>query len=90
MSGLKLPPTSDFEKKLAVMLAMELPVARRNHDAGAALMETLINNLALTIAVLTAGDEKLMSEILEGASAMLFEAAAQKATTGKLIGGKLG
>jgi hypothetical protein len=65
-----------FGDRLSGLCAIELAAAKGNPDRAAEMIERLLNSLAFTISIACGGDAKGMGEMLQGAEAYLYEAAA--------------
>ena len=74
-----------FSEELARLCAKELPHARSDNERGAEFVEALASQLALGVAVLAEGRPEHISELLEGASSYMFEAASAKAPFGQFM-----
>ena len=64
-----------FGDRLSGLCAMELAAAKGDADVSGEMIERLLNSLAFTIAISCKGNAKAMDEMLEGATAYLYEAA---------------
>jgi hypothetical protein len=73
---------SDFNTKLTMLIMQEAdnkPLSGgMTAEKSGEIVEALARQLGTHIALVTGGDAKHMSEFLEGASAYMFEAAAEK------------
>lgn len=65
-----------FADQLSGLCAIELAASKGSPERAGEMIERLLNSLAFTIAIASRGDAKGMSEMLQGAEAYLYEAAA--------------
>jgi hypothetical protein len=74
-----------FADKLSALCAMELSDAQGDPERIGEMIERLINSLSFTIAIAAKGDPRGTSDMLEGAQAYLFSAAASHAKMGEFM-----
>jgi hypothetical protein len=78
---------SDFQDKLAVLLSVETARGRRDPERMATLIGSLVDGLALAIAIATIGNGREPDELLEGISVQLVEGVADKAPMAQFLAG---
>lgn len=90
----ELPPTFGtlpkqrvpFSDRLSGLCAMELAGAHGDAARIGEMIERLISSLAFTIAIAAKGNPKAVDEMLKGAEAYLYEAAASHQKAAQLLG----
>jgi len=77
---------SNFTARLSALTSAEMAAARGDGERLATMFERLLHSAGFTIAMMADGDKKRMDELLTGAESYLYEAAAEHAPVGKLLG----
>lgn len=79
--------TSPFSDKLANLLAVELPLARRDPERISEMIERIASGLGLTIAVAAGGDPQRIDTMIEGATAYAHSEAVDRSKLARVLTG---
>lgn len=74
-----------FADKLSALVAMEMSQAHGNHNRQAALLEGLARKVGFSIAIMARGNPEAANNLLEGATAYIYEEASRLAKFGELM-----
>lgn len=76
---------ADFSTELSLLSTREYTAGKNDQDRLATMFERLIGSAAFTIAMMAEGDPQKMGELLAGAEAYLYEAAAGHAEMARFL-----
>ncbi len=79
---------TDFADKLANLLSLELPLARRDPDRMGEMIERLAAGIGFTIAIATGGDPQRTDTMIEGAMAYAHSEAVDRAKIARFLAGE--
>lgn len=75
----------DFTTELSLLTTREFTAAKNDPERLATMFERLIGSAAFTIAMMAQGEPQKMGELLAGAEAYLYEAAAGHAEMARFL-----